>query len=179
MPGLPLSLSLETKRLTVLPVCMLPTSPTQAREEHSVEKPGPMLNNKWLQAFSELVCLITFNEWYKALVPMSCENGWIDEYEGLTVKGKKAPHPVRWRTSCKSRNLNKIPIYWFLTTAPPPPMDDLSHTEFWLGWEGRSSDVQACDRRTCSAPGWSETNTWVVVRDGEHGLHFSNNPLRT
>lgn len=47
----------------VLTVCMLQTSPTQAsEEEHSVEKPGPMLNNKQLQGFSEWLCLVIFSE---------------------------------------------------------------------------------------------------------------------
>lgn len=138
-----------------------------------------MLNNTQLQASPEWVCLITLSEWYKALIPLCCENGWIDEYEGLRGKGRKVPYLVGWGTSCKSRNQNKNSIYWFLTPALLPAVNDLSHPEFWLGWE--SSDVQAGDRRGRVAVllAGAAIDTRVVQWDGEHYLYFSNNPLRT
>lgn len=84
-----------------LPVTDFTYSPAW-KEEHSGEKPEPVLNNCreiWLGLF------ITSSKWYKDFIPMSCEDGWI---KGPEMKGKKkGPHPVKQGRSCQSRNQNK------------------------------------------------------------------------
>lgn len=60
------------------------------KEEHSGEKPEPVLNNCreiWLGLF------ITSSKWYKDFIPMSCEDGWI---KGPEMKGKKERDLTLW-----------------------------------------------------------------------------------